>query len=348
MARRPTSSSRKKPSSQAAVVAPSIASAAPGSFHRLATCARQRQFRIEPQVGQRALQIPEQRERRARHVDLRVVEHDAQDTFAERRRLDHQFAARRDRARRARHALPALKTRQARIQHVDAVFACDVGQHGLPMHDVLEFAPGAEAAPRRGARHDDHARALERRHGRSDGVPRIFADQDRGRPKSTREDAEFPPARVKALLIEHAVRRQEQLAVHVRDLRLRTAEPDVERAIVERAAVVFEESADDVDRPAVARPPNAVQIGGERRRRKRELVHRAFEEVSRQRRLGEHDQIGRRLAQLREDRAERGEVARVVTLARFELDQRDLRHVAIASDGSRLAASIAAINSSAG
>ena len=75
----------------------------------------------------------------------------------------------------------------------------------------------ARAACRRRARHDHQLRTLQRRDRPGDRVPGVLADQDRDPPVTGVEGLDIAPPVHEALLVEHAVRGQEHLAVDVED-----------------------------------------------------------------------------------------------------------------------------------
>jgi hypothetical protein len=135
--------------------------------------------------------------------------------------------------------------------------------------------------------------------------------------------ADVAPALDEALFVEQAVRRQEDLPVHVADERHRLAERDVERAVVQLVPPDLVEPDADVDRRP--RAVNAMQVGGETTSRDRVLANAPLEEVPAERRLGEAHEAGARLERggLRQQLPDPGEIAGVVALPWLELGERE-------------------------
>ena len=159
-----------------------------------------------------------------------------------------------DQRRRSGHTFTAFETGETRVDHEHPMFDGVRLQDVAPVRDAFEFAAGGEAAARRRARHDEHARALDGSERRHDRMPRVLADQHRHSAETRVERGEMPAAREEAFLVEHAVRRQEHLAVHVHDAMRRFRDLEVQRRVIERAAGVLEKADDDVDRRAREAP----------------------------------------------------------------------------------------------
>ena len=160
-------------------------------------------------------------------------------------------------------------------------------------------------------------------------MPGVLADQDRGLPPPP--GLERPHAILAAvhesLLIEHAVGRQKNLAMHVTHFRLLFAERDVERRVVDVILEALVESDDDVDRGTLV---GCGQIARERAGSDRELLHAAFDEIPRGGRLGEDDELRLGIEQrsLRDNGTDPRDVFCVLALARAKLGERhpDTRH----------------------
>src|SRR6266581_4245534 len=86
-------------------------------------------------------------------------------------------------------------------------------------------------------------------------MPGILANQDRSAaspPRLKGPDAILPPI-YEAFLVEHAVGREEHLAMYVSHVGLLPVERDVQRGIVDVILEALVESDDDVDRGTVVR-----------------------------------------------------------------------------------------------
>ncbi len=93
-----------------------------------------------------------------------------------------------------------------------------------------------DAARRAGAGHQDELSAVQRREHRRERVPGVLADEDRRPTPAGVERLHAPPRLDEALLVEHAVGRQEDLAMHVPDPGLGAAQRGVEPGVVESVA----------------------------------------------------------------------------------------------------------------
>ena len=152
-------------------------------------------------------------------------------------RSEH-LAARRDDARRARHALPALEAGQPGVEHVDTVLARERREQLAPVRDALERPVAA-----RGRGPGEALGTMISRAPLSAAIVGMIACQASSqiriaaRPNGVGNTPRMPAAREEALLVEHAVGRQEHLAVDVHDLRPRRRRAGhVERAVVVRPA----------------------------------------------------------------------------------------------------------------
>src|SRR6185437_1069977 len=213
-----------------------------------------------------------------------------------------------------------------------AMFLGDVAYQSLPPTDARRSRYAIVARPdaaRRGRGADeDHARPIERRKRPCEAVPGVLADQyGRASPRRI-ECPNVVAALNESLLVEQPVRRQEVLAVHVQDRRFRAAQPNAHGAVVERVVPQFVEAEHDVQH-AFRRHGGQIdplQRRGERARRDGQFAHAAFQEVARERRFGEMQDIrARRYAiELREHGAEPVKIFGVLTLARRELQRGDL------------------------
>ncbi len=303
----------------------------------------QRQLVVEQQVGQNGGQVAEQRQLRPGAIDLARIQFGPHDVRPERGRADEHVTARIDDARRARHSLAALEAGQPRVDDEDPVLGGARTQDRVPAFDTFELTVSGETTARRRARNEQHARTLDRCDRGHDRVERVLADQQRHPAEARLEHLEPPPAREEPLLVEDAVRRQEHLAVHVRDAMAVRRDLEVERRVVVRPAGVLVETEGDVDRSVAgaARVPKACYLARDGLRVAREIVERALEEVARQGSLGQDDQVGRIVARELCERAPGvGEIGDAVALTRFGLDDRELHTAALTTLADSIAAAM--------
>src|SRR5438128_2594341 len=126
---------------------------------------------------------------------------------------------------------PTTCTRDAGSEMRDAL------ENPLPPHHARR-QPGAflvhpRAARRRRTRHDDELGSLERGDRARERMPRVLAHQDRRAAPPGVEGPDLAAASHEPLLVEHSVRGEEHLAVHVLDARVLAAEGGVETRVVE-------------------------------------------------------------------------------------------------------------------
>ena len=183
---------------------------------------------------------------------------------------------------------------------------------------TLSSSPFAvDSAPGRGARNDQDARAFDRRDRRHDRVPRILADQHRHRPKRVSKTPSLRPRERKRSSSKTPYVGKNILRCTC-TMRSRAGSiVQVERAVVIRARRRSRRSRATMstrDAPPRVAPCARRDRPRSRSRRKREIVDRALEKVSRQRRFGQNDQVRRIVAgELREGLADAAEVRRVLS-----------------------------------
>src|SRR5207249_8856394 len=122
--------------------------------------------------------------------------------------------------RAARESLPSLEPDEARVDDEHAVLLGDVAHDPLPPHHARrERLPLslrlAGAAGGRGAGEDEELSAVERGDRRRERVPGVLANEYGGAPEARVEGAHLVSPLHEALFVEHAVGREEHLAVHV-------------------------------------------------------------------------------------------------------------------------------------
>ena len=121
----------------------------------------------------------------------------------------------------ARKSLSAFRSDEIDERHEHAVLFGDVACQALPAFEIgwnRSFVRSPPHPARRGCGDDEHHRgAVQRGHGSSEAMPGVFADQHGCAPPIGVESAHFESAIHKSLLVEQAVRRQEELAMNVAD-----------------------------------------------------------------------------------------------------------------------------------
>ena len=176
------------------------------------------------------------------------------------------------------------------------------------------FARTLHSARRSGGDDEHHLRAVERGDGAGQRVPRVLTNEQRGTPPTRVERTDAESALDEALLIEHPVGGQEVFAMDVHNAGpTARIQCDVRRAVVERPFVCLVKANDRVDVPVAARRlVRVAQRGGECRCRGGGLANRSLDEVSREHRLGELDDVGHGIEcrRLREDLADTRDVRR--------------------------------------
>src|SRR6266511_3869902 len=250
------------------------------------------------QYRERALQVRQQRRigpRRRQRVEIDVG---GEQRFFEQRAARDDSSRRVDHRRRAGKALAALEPHEVRECDEHAMLLGDTAHDPLPPHDgrrqrlAFTIVVLARASGRRGTRHDEQLRALERGHRGGERMPRVLTDQDRGGPAPTGlERAHAVLAAVhETLFVEHAVRRQEHLAMHVPDCGLLVrVERDVERRVIDVILKALVEADDDVDRSTLV---TGGEIARQRAGGDRELLDPAFHEVAGCCSFGKDDEVG--------------------------------------------------------
>src|SRR6184192_1070043 len=158
---------------------------------------------------------------RSRPRDLLEVDVVGQHRFLEQRPAQHDVTGRAHHHRASGEPLAALEPHEARERHPHAVLVGHAAQDALPPHYARRepdaFLVHSCAACRRRARHDHELGPLERRDRARERVPRVLADQDRRPAPAGIERPDLAAAIHEALLVEHAVRGEEHLAVHLPD-----------------------------------------------------------------------------------------------------------------------------------
>jgi hypothetical protein len=277
------------------------------------------------------LEVGDERHVGARAHEVSEVSRRGDDGFLP-QRAPHADVALWSRYRRgAREHLAALAPDEVREHHVDPVLVGNVPRQALPAPDArrrrpVPVRPGS--AGRRCGRDEDDLRPVERRDTRRHAVPRVLADEQRSAPPRRVERAHLPPALDEALLVEEAVRRQEDLAMHVSHDRLAAAERHVHRRVVERVAPDLVEPDHDVERSWTLHRPaiGSVEVARERPGGHSLISDAPLEEVPGERRLrqAEHRRPRVEGVHLGEEGSDPREVAAVIGLARPELRNRQV------------------------
>ena len=279
---------------------------------------------------QSTLQVREQRRIGARRRQGVQIDIGCYQRFLEQRPARQDSPCGIDDRRRARESLPALEAHQVREGDEYAVLLRDAAHDALPPNDRcrqgLSFAVFVFAEPscRRCARHDEQLSAFERGDRRGQGMPCVFANENRG-PASPirleRSDAVLP-AIDESLFVENAVGGKEHLAMDVAHVGFLFSERRVQGRVVDVVLEALVEADGDIDLGSLIR---RGEITRERSRRDRQLLHSAFDEVAGGRRFGEDDEVrlGIELGGLRDDGADAGDILRVLALGWAELRERD-------------------------
>src|SRR2546427_3134627 len=126
-------------------------------------------------------------------------------------------------------------------------------------------------------------------------VPGVLTNEYGGAAEAGVEGAHLVPPLHEALFVEHAVGREEDLAVHVLHARVLTAERRVQAGVVEAVLEHFVEPDPYVDRPfrACGVLPGR-EVLEQRPRRHRDVAHAAFHEIARRGRFGGDEELHRR------------------------------------------------------
>ncbi len=182
-------------------------------------------------MGQPHFQVSQQREIGARTGDLFEIQHRRDDRLPKHRTLNQQVSPRARQDRSARKRLAALETHELRQGDVDAVLPRDIlcqpapaRQAGGPPRRVV---PGNHPARWAGAGHDDQLGAIERGQHRRERMPGILTDEYRCPAPSGIESLDRPAGLDEALLVEHAVRGEKDLAMDMAHTRIGPAKSRV-------------------------------------------------------------------------------------------------------------------------
>ncbi len=251
------------------------------------------------QMRQIDFEIRQERSLRSRPRDLLEVDIVGEHRLLEQRPAQHDITGRAHHHRASGEPFATLESHQARERHPHAVLVRHATQDALPPHHARRqpdtFLVHPRAACRRRARHDHELGPLERGDRARERVPRVLADQDRRPPPAGVERPDLPPAIHEALLVEHAVGREEHLAVHLPDARVLAAERGVQARVVE---VVLEDFVEP-DRDVYGRGSRGLvldcEIAEQCPRRDGHVPHAPFDEIAGRGGLGKHDQVHRRV-----------------------------------------------------
>ena len=185
-----------------------------------------------------------------------------------------------------------------------------------------------ETPGRGGARHYQQLGTVERGQRGHDGVPSVLADHHCGTPPGGIERRDVAPRLDEPFFVEHAVGGKEHLAMHVTDAGVWSTEGAIQGRIVEPIAPYLVEPDRHVERWGSTNAVPFRQVRHQFVGRQRQLGYTTFEEVPRQRRFREDQQIGNRIqrGRLAEDLPQTGEVLLVGSLSRPELDNGDVQH----------------------
>jgi len=164
--------------------------------------------------------------------------------------------------------------------------------------------------------------------GTGDAMPGVFAHEQRRASPRRIERADLASTFDEALFVEHAVRRQKHLAVHVPHDRLAAAQRHVDSAVVQLVLPFLVEAQHDVEhsRRCHAGAIQLVQVAGERARGDRDLADAAFQEIAGQRGLRQAEQLrpGLQCVDLGKQIAKATEVESVVAFLGTELRDGEL------------------------
>ena len=278
------------------------------------------------------LQIRHQRHVGARPRDVFQGQRRGDDRLFPERPPDEQVSLGPEHHARAGEHLATFASHEARQHDVNAVLFRDVARQTFPPIHARRHGAAALLEPwparRRRREQQDHLCAVQRRDRAGHGVPGVLADQHRNASVRRVERADVAAAFHKTLLVKHAVRRQEHLAMHMANHGLAAPDRHVKRAVVQLVLPHFVETEHDVQltRRGDAGPVPIVEFVRERPGRDGHIADATFHKVSAQRRLREHEQVRprRKPVDLREEGAEALEVVSVVTLFRGELGDGEL------------------------
>jgi len=248
------------------------------------------------QVRQLHLEIRQQRQVGAGAGDLLEIERRRHQRFVEERASHDQVAARAGYQRSTDEPLAALESDELGERDVHPVLARNVLHQPLPP----EGAGGAtafdrlNASRRAGARHQDELRPVQRADRRHDRVPCVLAHEEHGAPPVGLERCNTASRLDEPLLVEHAVRRQEDLPMHVPDGRTAPSQRSVDRRVVQPVAMHFVEAERDVEGWCGRFPVDPFQVAEQLLRRHGEIADTPLKEVAGERRFGSQDQPGGR------------------------------------------------------
>src|SRR3989441_1967726 len=188
---------------------------------------------------------------------------------------------------------------------------------------------GRDPAPRAGRRTDDHVHAFETQDVGAGEVPDVFADKYPGPAESGLETAKAITRREIALLVEHAIGRQVDLAVDVDQLAPAEIEAGVEVAMIG----LFDHRA-QYDVQPIRQAAQLVHDGT--LDRDRAFSDEVLEEIAGQAELREDQQLDAGLFRLTHPVPVAFQVARAVTERRVQLRQPDREPAVLAHAGTRL------------
>ncbi len=252
--------------------------------------------RIE-QMGQMRFQIRQHRLFRPDTRHLIEVYRDDGQAVLEDRSAGHDAAARIHHERASGKRLAPFEAHQVRNHDEQPVLRSDRLRHPFPSHragrtPVSVFA-GLYPTRRAGREHHHELGAIQGCHGRDDRMPGVLAHNHRHSAPGQVERLHRSPRLNEAFFIEHAVGRQENLAMDMADPCAASSETGRQRGVVEAGVPEFVESDDDIERRRTACRVRFGQVGIELLGRHREFPNAPFDEVPRQRRFGQNEEIDR-------------------------------------------------------
>ena len=280
-------------------------------------------------VGERCPQVREQWHVRSRPGDVPHVDCQRHDRLVERRRTDADVAARSSHTGATGKHLSAFAPGEVGQRDEHAMLVGNVTHQPLPpretprtRHTLARLKP-----PRRCRRaHEDHLRIIERGNRSGDAVPRVLADEHRGPAPRRVKGSLRVPTLDEPLFIEEAIRRQEVLAMNMKDASRTIAQPHVGDAVVQVVAPLLVKAHHDIQRtagPVVLGSVGIrlVEIAGQCAGGDGHVTHAAFHEVAAQHRFREmHDlRMRRQHAHLREDVTQAVQVRAIIALVRVQL-----------------------------
>ena len=263
-----------------------------------------------PQHGQHSPQVRKEGPAGPDPRDLAHREFRAHASGGEERSPCEQLAVGTPRRRSAREQLPPFRPRQLGSQHEDSVLPGGARPETVPRAKVgrqrrrsgARFGPAqgrrdrcrsvgqGPKPPRRRRRHAQHGLgAVQGQHGGGQAVPQVLAHEQAHPPEPRVERPQVATGLHEPPLVEETVGGQEELAVDVHHLVPAPARRQIGGAVAEAMPVPLVEPQDHVAAAARRRLAHRFdQLGPGQRH----FLHAALQDVARERRLREDDQVG--------------------------------------------------------